>query len=91
MREGGARIISITEPMIGEDTPESFYMEGMFALNNQYESMKTGRNVKQGSTRRPRPAAPPAVRDSATSTTLTACPTVGTSPASASIRSVTTL
>ena len=34
--------------MIGEDTPESFYMEGMFALNNQYESMKTGRNVKSG-------------------------------------------
>jgi site-specific DNA recombinase len=46
--KAGARIISITEPMIGEDTPESFYMEGMFALNNQYESMKTGRNVKNG-------------------------------------------
>src|ERR1700684_334507 len=48
VREAGARIVSITEPMIGDDTPESFYMEGMFALNNQYESMKTGRNVKQG-------------------------------------------
>jgi site-specific DNA recombinase len=34
--------------MIGENTPESFFMEGMFALNNQYESMKTGRNVKGG-------------------------------------------
>jgi site-specific DNA recombinase len=48
VRQAGARIISITEPMIGDDTPESFYMEGMFALNNQYESMKTGRNVKNG-------------------------------------------
>ena len=48
VRETGAQLISITEPMIGEDTPESFYMEGMFALNNQYESMKTGRNVAQG-------------------------------------------
>jgi site-specific DNA recombinase len=49
VRQAGARIVSITEPMIGEDeTPESFYMEGMFALNNQYESMKTGRNVSKG-------------------------------------------
>src|SRR5829696_4917488 len=49
VRQAGARIVSITEPMIGEEeTPESFYMEGMFALNNQYESMKTGRNVSKG-------------------------------------------
>jgi site-specific DNA recombinase len=48
VREAGAKLISITEPMVGEDTPESFYMEGMFALNNQYESMKTGRNVRGG-------------------------------------------
>jgi site-specific DNA recombinase len=48
VREAGAKLISITEPMIGENTPESFFMEGMFALNNQYESMKTGRNVKGG-------------------------------------------
>jgi site-specific DNA recombinase len=48
VKSAGARIVSITEPMIGEDTPESFFMEGMFALNNQYESMKTGRNVAQG-------------------------------------------
>jgi DNA invertase Pin-like site-specific DNA recombinase len=46
VRQAGAQLVSITEPMVGEDTPESFYMEGMFALNNQYESMKTGRNVK---------------------------------------------
>jgi site-specific DNA recombinase len=49
VKKAGTRIVSITEPMIGEeDTPESFYMEGMFALNNQYESMKTGRNVSKG-------------------------------------------
>lgn len=48
VQKAGARLISITEPMIGDDTPESFYMEGMFALNNQYESMKTGRNVRNG-------------------------------------------
>ena len=48
VREAGAKLVSITEPMIGEDTPESFFMEGMFALNNQYESMKTGRNVSGG-------------------------------------------
>jgi site-specific DNA recombinase len=49
VREAGAQLVSIAEPMIGNsDTPESFFMEGMFALNNQYESMKTGRNVAQG-------------------------------------------
>ena len=48
VNEAGAKLISITEPMVGEGTPESFFMEGMFALNNQYESMKTGRNVSQG-------------------------------------------
>jgi len=48
VRQAGAVLVSITEPMIGEDTPESFYMEGMFAVQNQYESMKTGRNVRQG-------------------------------------------
>jgi site-specific DNA recombinase len=46
--QAGAKLISITEPMVGDDTPESFFMEGMFALNNQYESMKTGRNVARG-------------------------------------------
>ena len=48
VRAAGARLVSVTEPMIGENTPESFFMEGMFALNNQYESMKTGRNVSTG-------------------------------------------
>jgi site-specific DNA recombinase len=48
----GARLVSITEPMIGEDTPEAFWMEGMAAVNNQYESMKTGRAVKGGQHRK---------------------------------------
>src|SRR6476659_8457775 len=49
VKAAGARIVSITEPMIGGDeSPESFFMESMFALNNQYESMKTGRNVSRG-------------------------------------------
>jgi site-specific DNA recombinase len=48
VKAAGARLVSITEPMIGEDTPEAFWMEGMAAVNNQYESMKTGRAVKGG-------------------------------------------
>ena len=48
VKAAGARLVSITEPMIGEDTPESFYFEGMQAVNNQYESMKTSRGVRQG-------------------------------------------
>jgi site-specific DNA recombinase len=48
VRQAGARLVSITEPMIGDDTPESFLFEGIQAVNNQYESMKTGRNVKGG-------------------------------------------
>ena len=46
VRRTGAQLVSIVEPMIGEDTPESFYMEGMMAVNNEYESRKTSRNVK---------------------------------------------
>lgn len=48
VREAGARLVSITEPMIGEDTPESFYFEGMKAVSNQYESMRISRRVKVG-------------------------------------------
>jgi site-specific DNA recombinase len=44
----GARLVSITEPMIGEGTPEAFYFEGMKAVQNQYDSMRTGRAVKGG-------------------------------------------
>ncbi len=48
VRKAGARLVSITEPIIGDDSPESFYMEGMLAVSNQYESMKTGRAVRGG-------------------------------------------
>jgi site-specific DNA recombinase len=46
--ETGARFISIHEPMVGEDTPEAFVMEGWIAVNNQYESMKISRRARQG-------------------------------------------
>lgn len=48
VRATGARLVSITEPMIGDDTPEAFYFEGIRAVSNQYESMRTGRAVKGG-------------------------------------------
>jgi site-specific DNA recombinase len=48
VKAAGARLVSITEPMIGDDTPESFYFEGIQAVNNQYESMKTSRGVRGG-------------------------------------------
>ena len=46
--ETGARFISIYEPMVGEDTPEAFVMEGWIAVNNQYESMKISRRARDG-------------------------------------------
>jgi site-specific DNA recombinase len=45
VKQAGAQLVSITEPMVGEGTPESFFIEGIFALSNEYDSMKTGRNV----------------------------------------------
>jgi site-specific DNA recombinase len=48
VKAAGARLVSITEPMIGEDSPESFYFEGMKAVQNQYDSMRTSRRVKLG-------------------------------------------
>jgi site-specific DNA recombinase len=48
VKAAGARLVSITEPMLGEDTPEAFLFEGMKAVNNQYESMRTSRRVKLG-------------------------------------------
>ncbi len=48
VRQAGARLVSITEPMIGDDTPEALWFEGVMAVNNEYESRKTGRNVKGG-------------------------------------------
>jgi DNA invertase Pin-like site-specific DNA recombinase len=44
----GARLISITEPMAGEDTASGFLYEGMVVTYNQYQSMLTGEGVKRG-------------------------------------------
>jgi site-specific DNA recombinase len=48
VRETGARLVSIHEPMVGEDTPEAFVMEGWLAVNNEYESMKISRRARLG-------------------------------------------
>ena len=48
VRATGAQLVSVTEPMIGEDTPESFLFEGMQAVHNEYESRRTGRRVSGG-------------------------------------------
>jgi DNA invertase Pin-like site-specific DNA recombinase len=67
VRETGAWLVSIHEPMVGEDTPEAFVMEGWLAVNNEYESMKISRRARMGSTRRPATAAAMADDASATS------------------------
>jgi site-specific DNA recombinase len=48
VRQAGARLISICEPMIGEDTAAAFFAESIIAAQNQYESMVTSENVKRG-------------------------------------------
>jgi site-specific DNA recombinase len=48
VRQTGARLISITEPMAGEDTASGFLYEGMVVTYNQYTSMLTGESVKRG-------------------------------------------
>lgn len=48
VREAGARLISITEPMAGEDTAAAFLYESMVAAHNQFQSMQTGEKVKGG-------------------------------------------
>ena len=47
VREAGAQLVSICEPMIGEDTASAFFMECIIAAQNQYESMQTTENVKR--------------------------------------------
>jgi site-specific DNA recombinase len=44
----GARLISITEPMAGENTASGFLYEGMVVTYNQYQSMLTSEGVKRG-------------------------------------------
>jgi site-specific DNA recombinase len=48
VREAGARLISITEPMVGEDSAAAFLYESMIATQNQFQSMQTSENVKRG-------------------------------------------
>jgi site-specific DNA recombinase len=48
IREAGARLISITEPMAGEDSAAAFLYESMIATHNQFQSMQTSENVKRG-------------------------------------------
>jgi site-specific DNA recombinase len=48
VRQAGARLISITEPMAGEDSAAAFLYESMIATHNQFQSMQTSENVKRG-------------------------------------------
>ncbi len=48
VRQTGARLVSITEPMAGEDTASGFLYEGMVVTYNQYQSMLTSEGVKRG-------------------------------------------
>jgi DNA invertase Pin-like site-specific DNA recombinase len=41
VRKTGARLVSITEPMAGEDTASGFLYEGIVVTYNQYQSMLT--------------------------------------------------
>ncbi len=48
VRSAGAKFISITEPMIGDDSATAFLYESMIATQNQFQSMQTSENVKRG-------------------------------------------
>jgi site-specific DNA recombinase len=48
IRQAGARLISITEPMAGEESASAFLYESMIASYNQFQSMQTGENVRHG-------------------------------------------
>jgi hypothetical protein len=48
VREAGAKLISITEPMIGDDSAAAFLYESMIATQNQFQSMQTSESVKRG-------------------------------------------
>lgn len=48
VKETGAQLISISEPMAGEDTASGFLYEGIVVTYNQYQSMLTGESVTRG-------------------------------------------
>jgi site-specific DNA recombinase len=47
VRQAGAKLVSVSEPMIGDDNAASFFTESIIAAKNQYESMQTSENVKR--------------------------------------------
>lgn len=46
--ENGINIIYVTQPMLCDDTPEGFLMEGIFESLDQYYSLNLGREVMKG-------------------------------------------
>lgn len=48
VRQAGAKLISVTEPMVGDDSAAAFLYESMIATQNQFQSMQTSENVKRG-------------------------------------------
>jgi site-specific DNA recombinase len=48
VRQAGAKLVSITEPMIGDDSAAAFLYESMIATQNQFQSMQTSENVQRG-------------------------------------------
>jgi site-specific DNA recombinase len=46
VRDAGAQLVSVSEPMIGDGSAASFFTESIIAAKNQYESMQTSENVK---------------------------------------------
>jgi site-specific DNA recombinase len=48
VRQAGAKLVSITEPMIGDDSAAAFLYESMIATQNQFQSMQTSEHVKRG-------------------------------------------
>ena len=48
LRRAGTRLISITEPVVGEDTPSAFLYESTIVSQSQYSSMQTGEAVQRG-------------------------------------------
>ncbi len=47
VRQAGAQLVSVSEPMIGDDSAAAFFTESIIAAKNQYESMQTSENVKR--------------------------------------------
>jgi site-specific DNA recombinase len=48
VRQAGAKLISVTEPMIGDNSAAAFLYESMIATQNQFQSMQTSENVRRG-------------------------------------------